>query len=170
MVETVKLSMVVGDLVAAPAENDTSNGNLAYLGGSDGGEVSGNGGGVTVVSGNAPEAGDGGPVYVTAGAGGGTSGDGGSVNVWAGAANTAGRGGTVYVIGGQASGSQPGGDVSLLGGFNSSTGKGGDISIMAGNSLEGTPGNILMTAIPTADPHVVGALWNSAGTLKISLG
>lgn len=29
---------------------------------------------------------------------------------------------------------------------------------------------VKMTSLPTADPHVVGQLWNSAGTLKVSAG
>ncbi len=30
--------------------------------------------------------------------------------------------------------------------------------------------NILVVGLPTADPHVLNALWNDLGTLKISLG
>ena len=31
-------------------------------------------------------------------------------------------------------------------------------------------GGVHMPLLPTADPHVVGALWNSAGSMKISAG
>lgn len=31
-------------------------------------------------------------------------------------------------------------------------------------------GNVLMENLPVADPHVVGALWNDAGTVKVSAG
>jgi hypothetical protein len=31
-------------------------------------------------------------------------------------------------------------------------------------------GTFLLTGIPTSDPHVVGALWNSSGNVKISAG
>jgi hypothetical protein len=31
-------------------------------------------------------------------------------------------------------------------------------------------GNVLMPNLPTADPHIAGALWNDAGTVKVSAG
>ncbi len=31
-------------------------------------------------------------------------------------------------------------------------------------------GKIVLPALPTLDPHVVGELWNSSGTVKISAG
>lgn len=31
-------------------------------------------------------------------------------------------------------------------------------------------GNVIILGMPTSDPHVVGALWNSSGTVKISAG
>ena len=33
-----------------------------------------------------------------------------------------------------------------------------------------TNGVPILTGVPTADPHVVGALWNNAGVLTISAG
>lgn len=31
-------------------------------------------------------------------------------------------------------------------------------------------GNVFFTNLPTADPNVLGELWNSSGTLKVSAG
>ena len=31
-------------------------------------------------------------------------------------------------------------------------------------------GNNIVVTLPTADPHIVGALWNSSGTVKVSAG
>jgi hypothetical protein len=31
-------------------------------------------------------------------------------------------------------------------------------------------GNAIATGLPTADPHVAGALWNSSGALTVSAG
>ena len=46
---------------------------------------------------------------------------------------------------------------------------GGDVIITGGTgSGTGSNGLVLMTNLPTADPVVTGALWNDAGTLKIS--
>jgi hypothetical protein len=50
--------------------------------------------------------------------------------------------------------------------------------IQVSNGALGTPaifyvnddGTILMPNLPTSDPHVIGSLWNDAGTLKISAG
>ena len=33
-----------------------------------------------------------------------------------------------------------------------------------------TDGNVIIVSLPTSDPHVVGALYNSSGTLKVSAG
>jgi len=33
-----------------------------------------------------------------------------------------------------------------------------------------TSASVLLIIFPTADPHVVGAVWNNAGTLTISAG
>ena len=33
-----------------------------------------------------------------------------------------------------------------------------------------TSGVVIMTGLPVADPLIVGALWNDAGTLKVSAG
>jgi hypothetical protein len=45
----------------------------------------------------------------------------------------------------------------------------GDIHFATG-TVGSTPGNLILTNLPTADPHVVNAVWNSGGTLKLSAG
>jgi hypothetical protein len=50
------------------------------------------------------------------------------------------------------------------------------IEISQAGNLRSTPLSAFRTMVaanfilPTADPHVVGALWNSAGTITISAG
>lgn len=39
---------------------------------------------------------------------------------------------------------------------------------VSGNSTLSGSANVIV--VPTADPHVVGALWNNAGTLSVSAG
>ena len=48
-----------------------------------------------------------------------------------------------------------------------------DITAPAGSNLTlsaGAGGNLVVSGLPTSDPHVVGALWNSSGVLHISSG
>lgn len=49
-----------------------------------------------------------------------------------------------------------------------------DVTVHAGGDLvietTGVGANIKMPGLPTADPHVVNAIWNSGGTMKISAG
>jgi len=33
-----------------------------------------------------------------------------------------------------------------------------------------TAGHVIVSGIPTADPHVVGALWSNSGVLTVSAG
>ncbi len=66
-----------------------------------------------------------------------------------------------------------GGDLNLFGQDGGTTAannnSGGDVVIRGGTGYgTGKVGNIIMATLPTADPLVTGALWNSAGTLKIS--
>ena len=49
-------------------------------------------------------------------------------------------------------------------------GSGGAVQIENGVLIAAPTGEITMAYLPTADPHVVGALWNSSGTLKVSAG
>lgn len=61
------------------------------------------------------------------------------------------------------------GDV-LIGPGTASAGNSGNIELRLAASTGGTKGNVILTGIPTVDPHVAGAVWNSSGNLKISAG
>jgi hypothetical protein len=52
---------------------------------------------------------------------------------------------------------------------NAASGNSGDITLKTGTA-SGTRGNIILTDLPTADPHIAGALWNSSGVLHVSAG
>ncbi len=45
---------------------------------------------------------------------------------------------------------------------------GDEIVVAAGGKVTVQAGGAII--LPTADPHVVGALWNDAGTIKASAG
>lgn len=49
-------------------------------------------------------------------------------------------------------------------------GSGGRVVLSPAGLLDITSAVVKMTGLPAADPHVVGQLWNSAGTLTISAG
>lgn len=87
---------------------------------------------------------------------------GGAVRIIAGSANTPGFGGGGVTIRGGDGYEGQGGSVSITGGF-------GDGQVNGTLSIQ-TFSNIFIHGLPTADPHIVDALWNSAGTLKISAG
>jgi len=63
-----------------------------------------------------------------------------------------------------------GGDLMLSGGSTDSVDAGGDVILEGGDSTSGTKGHIVLLNLPTSDPHVAGALWNSGGVLHISAG
>lgn len=73
-----------------------------------------------------------------------------------------------------------GGNIELAAGFGGTGhgtgngGQGGDIVLFANVAgTGGTPGRqglIICSGLPTSDPHVLGALWNSSGTVHISAG
>ena len=46
----------------------------------------------------------------------------------------------------------------------------GGITLSCTPQGSGTSGNIILTNLPTTDPNIDGALYNSSGTLKISSG
>lgn len=46
----------------------------------------------------------------------------------------------------------------------------GSITLSCAPQGSGTGGNIILTNLPTTDPNIEGALYNSNGTLKISSG
>lgn len=45
---------------------------------------------------------------------------------------------------------------------------GDEIVVASGGKITVQAGGVII--LPTADPHVVGALWNDAGTIKASAG
>lgn len=105
------------------------------------------------------ESGYGGPVVVSGGAAGDVTGNGNAAN-----------GGYVQITPG------PGGD-NLDGTGNG--GNGGDIQLDLtsatggaghGGGTNGRNGLVIINGIPTSDPLVEGALWNSGGTIMISAG
>ncbi len=121
----------------------------------------------------------------------GVLGAGGSVVIEGGdpAADGVSNGGFTQLVGGSgAPNGGNGGDVILTSGWGGDTsGNAGNIQInprpgnnegSAGSLLvtlgagagAGTAGHFVIAGLPTADPHVVGALWNNAGTVKISAG
>lgn len=58
------------------------------------------------------------------------------------------------------------------GGRKAVLGPGGEAALN-GNGVTVTTdaaGNMILTNVPTADPHVVGALWSNAGVLTLSAG
>lgn len=87
------------------------------------------------------------------------------------AADTGTGGGAVNLFGGASSlASGEAGGVTVNGGNSSDpTGIGGNVQLAVGTG-GAADGNILLTGIPTADPEVANAIWNDAGTLKISAG
>jgi hypothetical protein len=60
-----------------------------------------------------------------------------------------------------------GGNVNITGGYTGST-AGGDVIIQGGSGT--SVGLVKMPALPTADPHVLNALYLSAGALMVSAG
>ena len=136
------------------------------------------GGGVVTIAGGA------GVVYNYAGP------PGGAVIISGGDAETpsTNQGGTVRISGGASYGTGTAGDVILLAGSALNLG-GGNVTVIGGGTSglsqypELTQGNIVLNPgqdgsgnfgvivlqnLPTADPGISGALWNSSGTLKIS--
>jgi hypothetical protein len=79
-------------------------------------------------------------------------------------------GGVFTALGGLGDGTP--GDLELFGGgVGTGTGmRGGDIKLLpTQGDGAGRNGQVIVT-IPTADPHVVGALYSTAGTVKVSAG
>ena len=116
--------------------------------------------------------GNGGDFWCQSGDGGPAGGNGGLIGFQAGQSTCAGAtGGEAHLVGGQAAVADAhGGAVLIVSGQGLGTGHSGDINIRTGPVDTGTKGNIILTGLPTADPHVAGALWNSSGVLHISAG
>lgn len=109
---------------------------------------------------NGGDAGFGGGDATGSGSGGVGQFSGGNENNGAGA-----QGGAVICTG---SGSGQGGSVTLQPGTGT-TGISGNVTIA--RAVGGTgDGQVLVSNLPTSDPAVLNALWNNAGTLKISAG
>ena len=96
----------------------------------------------------------------------------GTIYLTTGPAGSGRAAGEIALIVAPSGASADGSSVSLLAG-DGGTGDtaGGDILLRAGaGSGAGTHGNVVISDLPTADPHVVNALWNNAGVLTISAG
>jgi hypothetical protein len=96
--------------------------------------------------------------------------DGGNVGIAGGNSEGTGAGGPVYIDGGSVLADDnynQGGSIYLVGG-GASFGQGGDILIAPGDGP--TAGRLYIYQLPTSDPHVANAVWNSSGTLMISAG
>lgn len=115
--------------------------------------------------------GEGGWAYLNGGAG--ASGeDGGGASLRGGTANGGfAEGGTFEAAGGAAAGD--GGTARVYGGAaeGGGNGDGGDVHLRPGNAAgSGRAGLVIIETLPVIDPEVVNALWNDAGTLKVSAG
>ena len=114
-------------------------------------------------------------------------GDGGPLTIYSGRAPQ-GTSGDIEIRAGQADGGGPstdGGRVLIQAGL-ADDGDGGGVTLQAGGSVSGTPGWVSMSSagmqvyvdstgiylygLPTVDPGIAEALWNDAGTLKVSAG
>lgn len=132
--------------------------------------LDGTGGGIYMQSSNGAPTANGAAVVVQAGNGGATSGNGASVQLFPGS-STVGNGGSTQLFGGTSANGN-GGGVALTGGNGTESGhNGGDVYIQPGFGVSGSgSGHLVLNNIPTADPHLVGAVWNSSGVLHISAG
>lgn len=101
-------------------------------------------------------------------------GPGSAASTVAGAASTATGAGAIASLVGGAGGatSGAGGNAVVAGGAAvNGNSNGGDVHIDGGAKHgSGTVGNVIMGSLPTADPHVVGALWASTGVVTVSAG
>lgn len=132
--------------------------------------------------------GDGGDYTIIAGSAQGGNGQGGGMELDSGAGEGSGNGGNFFLTAGGGGTTGVGGQFQIKGGLGgATTGAGGDLFLQAGNaqagdsngggiifnagtkSGAGTDGQIMMPTLPTSDPAIPGALYVSAGTLKISL-
>jgi hypothetical protein len=77
-------------------------------------------------------------------------------------------GGGIFIAAGSGTvGNANGGSVTISAGSGTGSGPDGDI-VLANGVYFG--GSIKLTNLPTADPSIANALWNDAGTIKISAG
>lgn len=83
----------------------------------------------------------------------------------------AGQGGKVRLQGGYADNDGDGvagGDLVILGGGAAGAGIGGDLVFTPGAGDGIARNGLVFLNLPTSDPGVSGALWNNAGTVKVS--
>ena len=139
-----------------------------------------NGADFTFTAGSGPNRGGG--YYVNAGDATG-SGTGGNIENIAGAGSGDDAAGGHFKVTGGHGGPGAGGDVELTSGrgavaghvrltaSQANDGDGGNVVLTPGAGANGgSNGNVIVNALPTADPHVANALWSNAGVLTISAG
>lgn len=164
MVDTVELSTVLAalNLPAAEASSNADGGGFVLSGGE--GDGTGNGGGVMLRSGDGGvDGGSGGGAELSGGISG-VGGNGGNAYVKGGSGTFPGG---AFINGGDAvSGSgNKGGAVAISGGLGDGVADSGDVWIeIQGNAT------LKIYGLPTSNPNSANALWNDAGTLKISAG
>lgn len=167
---------------------DNGNGADVVITAGPGGGISGNGGKVTLLSGNASH-GNTGDFYAasnTVSAGSGNSGSAGvesggapsgnTGGVFLGTSDAGGKSGSVSVYTGASHGAnQDAGDIVIAtGGPTNGNARGGDISLTPNNGVgSGRRGLVLLANLPTADPHVLNAAWIDVAAgrvVKVSAG
>jgi hypothetical protein len=158
----------------------------------NGGPDAGSGGGEVYVQAGSSNGGVAGFVSIRAGDGTGQTGiAGGQINVRAGAGGFQAAGGNFQMTGGDTistaavyskivllgipaddgNGNQAGGGVQIASGTAAGNANGGDVTVtIGGGAGSGRQGQLLLLNLPTADPHIVNALWSNAGVLTISAG
>lgn len=163
-----ELSTILANYVA-PTDGSTGNGSEISLVAGEGGAPTGGGGAFHALAGSAIEYGPGGSAELRGGDAAGDN-NGGNARVSAGLGSGEGNGGVVQFTAGDAGTTGDGGPLILRGGDGGATsGNGGYIDIRPGSAGGGgSIGLVMMSLLPTSDPAVTGALWNDAGTMKIS--
>lgn len=139
-----------------------------FIEGSDGSDISNNGGVVDILGGAAYSVsgdGNGGAVRIS-GTNARGSGIGGGVNITAGDGGTRGR---IYIEGGASADSDVGGNVEIYSG-RSSGGKAGQIILDTDPTIASLPGDILIRNLTTSDPSISNAIWNNNGFVSFSGG
>ena len=149
------------------ADGSTLSLGVQLIGGGDDEQANG-GGSVTIRSGSDAYGGGAGNVTIEGGEDLGAGGGAGNVIIRGGRSTTF-NGGYINITAGASElfDGPNGANLELRGGGGGGgTSFGGDLVLRGG--LSG--GNVLMTTLPTSNPAVANALWNDAGTLKISAG
>ena len=169
-----------GDISASDASGAGARPDTLNINGGDGLQGA-SGGSVAINGGNSDDLGGyGGNALLQAG--GTNGGNGGIAGVLGGnstgVSGVGGNGGMIEIYGGGAANAGTGGIggmVDIMGGDGYGAGQhGGDVRIQPGaGGNAATNGHVLMLRLPTADPHIVNALWvdaASANVLKVSQG